>query len=424
MIALLALCLAQEPAAPVADPAAPAAPVADPTASAAASTGELPPAVTDVPHAEAPAGAPGGAAVTTGRGLLIRLTDAEGRYPSIQPRVELESPGGAKQAYAMRDDGEQPDNMAGDRSFAAVAQIGADKTLTLRLYDGEAGLPPLYEAEVTLDLDQPDLDVILFAEAGGFRVQAGRPPQPGADAGEGAGLLGSGGGGLLGGADPQSGGQASPGGGVGLGVAGIATLLSTGLVAILVGVPALGVGFFLGRRRAAGARPLDGARGHPLLDGGALALVVPPGEEQAVVVAMVEALGQRGPVLLLPAAERRAGTLAGVAARTANATMVATVRPEAKAVARHVTAAAAVVVDGPGALEATLSDEAADTVMNELIAACPRACVVVAQGAPVPAKAARTVVLEVDPGAGETGGLVGGGLRLSRVAGELRLAAD
>ncbi|MBM4365876.1 MAG: hypothetical protein FJ102_06640, partial [Deltaproteobacteria bacterium] len=179
---------------------------------ATAPSTELPPPATEVPHAEAPAGAPGGAAVTTGRGLLIRFTDAESKYPSVSPVVELEAPSGTRQAWPMRDDGEQPDNLAGDRSFAAVAQVGADTTLTLRLYDGATTGTRLYEGAVELDLARSDLDVIVFAEGDSFRVQSGRPPQPGEEGGDdgGAGLLGGGGGGLLGGADPQAGGQAAP----------------------------------------------------------------------------------------------------------------------------------------------------------------------------------------------------------------------
>jgi len=66
-----------------------------------------------------------------------------------------------------------------------------------------------------------------------------------------------------------------------------------------------------------------------------------------------------------------------------------------------------------------LSDEAADTVINELIGACPRACVVVAEGAVLPSRAARTVLLATVPD-----GLAGEGLRLVRTGGGLRLSED
>ncbi len=401
---LLAFALAQEPAI---DPSAPT------------TGGELPPAATEVPHAEAPAGAPGGSAVTTGRGLLIRFTDGESKYPAVSPVVELESPSGTKQAWPMRDDGEQPDNLAADRSFAAVAQVGADTTLTLRLYDGATTGPKLFEGPVELDLARSDLDVIVFAEGDSFRVQSGRPPQPSEEGGGdgGAGLLGGGGGGLLGAADPQAGGQTAPGGS--LSVAGLASVLSAGLVALGVGVPALGLGFLLGRRRGGnGARPLDGGRGHPLLASGAVAVVVPPADVEAAVVALAEGLGRLSPVLVLPAPERRAGLLAAVAARTANGSCMASLRPEAKAAAKAA-GLGAVLVDGAMGLEATLADEAADTVINELFVACPRACVVVVEGGVIPARAARTVVLAPGPD-----GLVGEGLRLLRTADGLLLAVD
>ena len=334
-----------------------------------------PPGTLPPPGAPPPAGSvppPMAAPRPGGNGITFQLVETDAEAPLQMPIVTVAIGSAEAMPFPLADDGHAGgDPVAGDGHWATNVNAPLGQPLTLAVFSGTVSGKPLLSVEVTVPEGTKNPEVRVIHDAAGVHLDVGgalgskpgarSPPKPGAPPPGGAP------GGMPGGGAPGATMPSAPAGASAAGASRTSVAAAAGATLLALGIGGV-VGWTLGRRGKVLA-PLGRRESlrFGMSAGQATALVVPEGEGLTLLIAAVGALQPTGSVLVLPRPESRA--------RLADcpfpgAWQFPKERPDGIDALRCGLRSgfSALVVEGPGALEAPVSGEPAGIVMDELVA--------------------------------------------------------